>query len=102
MNRSSDGPAILKVRVTPRSSRRGVAGRREDEILIRLTSAPVDDAANAELVRFIAEALRIPRQHVAIVAGAHARSKHVAVTGIDAASALARLMAGHEEGRRSS
>lgn len=79
--------------MTPRSGRRGVAGQRGDEILIRLTSAPVDDAANTELIELIADALRVPKRDVAIVAGSRARSKRVAVKGLDEASAVARLMA---------
>ena len=52
-----------------------------DAIKIRLTSPPVDDAANEELVALLAEALGVPRSEVRIVSGARARSKIVEVVG---------------------
>ena len=52
-----------------------------DAIKIRLTSPPVDDAANEELIALLARALGVPRSEVRIVAGARARSKIVEVVG---------------------
>jgi uncharacterized protein (TIGR00251 family) len=86
-------PVIVPIRVTPRASRRGITGQRNEEFLIRLTSAPVDDAANEELVELMADALGVPKRNVAIVSGSRSRSKRIAVTGMDAASARARLAA---------
>ena len=52
-----------------------------EAIKIRLTSPPVDDAANDELIALLAKALGIPRGDVRIVSGARARSKVVEVVG---------------------
>ena len=52
-----------------------------DAIKIRLTSPPVDDAANEELIALLARALGVPRSEVRIVGGARARSKIVEVVG---------------------
>ena len=52
-----------------------------DAIKIRLTSPPVDDAANEELIALLANALRVPRSEVRIVSGSRARSKLVEVGG---------------------
>lgn len=93
MVHTPDAPAIVKVRVTPRAGRRGIAGQRNDEILIRLASAPVDGAANDELIEVLADALGIPKRDIAIVGGVRSRSKRIAVTGLDATAALSRLTA---------
>ena len=53
-----------------------------DAIKIRLTSPPVDDAANEELIALLARELGVPRGAVIIVAGARARSKVVEVVGV--------------------
>lgn len=84
---------VLHVRVIPRSGRSGVAGIRDGAWLIRLNAAPVEDAANAELISVLADALHLPRRAVTIVAGARARQKRVRVSGIDAPTAEARLHA---------
>ena len=63
-----------------------------DALRVRLTAAPVDGAANEALVRFLADRLEVPRTAVRLVAGEAARTKLVAVDGIDAAEARARLL----------
>lgn len=67
--------------VQPRASRSEIAGMHGDAIKIRLTSPPVDDAANEELIALLARALGVPRSEVRIVGGARARSKIVEVVG---------------------
>jgi uncharacterized protein (TIGR00251 family) len=52
-----------------------------EAIKIRLTSPPVDDAANEELIALLARELGVSRGAVRIVSGARARSKLVEVVG---------------------
>lgn len=52
-----------------------------EAIKIRLTSPPVDDAANEELIALLARELGVARGAVRIVSGARARSKVVEVVG---------------------
>lgn len=81
----------LAVRVVPRASKAGVAGTRDGAILIRLGAAPVDGAANAELIETLARALGIPRRALTITAGATSRSKRVRVDGLSRDAALLKL-----------
>jgi len=83
--------ATLVVHVVPRARRTEVSGRHGDAIKIRLAAAPVDGAANAELVRFLAERMGVPRGAVTIASGATTRRKTVAVRGVTA-DALARAL----------
>jgi len=69
------------VHVQPRASRSEIAGMHGEAIKIRLTSPPVDDAANEELIALLARELGVPRSAVRIVSGARARSKLVEVVG---------------------
>ena len=82
----------LEVRVTPRAGRTGFAGMREDILLVRLAAAPVDGAANDELISLIAKTLRIPKRDVTIVSGERSRSKRIRIAGIDREHALAKLV----------
>ncbi|KPK03839.1 MAG: hypothetical protein AMS20_09760 [Gemmatimonas sp. SG8_28] len=74
-------PTILSVHVQPRASRTEVTGWHGDAVKIRLAAPPVDGAANAALIAFLAERLGVPRAAVTVVAGATARRKRVAITG---------------------
>jgi len=78
--------ARLVVHVVPRAKRTEVVGRHGDALKIKLKAPPVDGAANAELVRFVAEQLDIPRSAVTITAGHTARRKTLEIAGVDAAA----------------
>ena len=80
--------ARLVVHVVPRAKRTEVVGRHGDAIKIKLKAPPVDGAANAELLRFVAERLGVPRSAVTITAGQTARRKTLQIEGIDATDAL--------------
>jgi uncharacterized protein (TIGR00251 family) len=68
-------------------------GRYGDAIKIRLQAPPVDGAANAELIRFLAQRLGLPRSAVRIVSGETGRRKHLEITGAGP-DVAARLLTG--------
>jgi len=80
------------VHVVPRSKVTEVAGPHGDAVRIRLAAPPVDGAANAELVRFLAERLGVPRNAVTIVRGATTRRKTVTVEGVTTDAAVRELL----------
>jgi uncharacterized protein (TIGR00251 family) len=82
---------IVDVRVIPRAGKRGIAGVRDNAVLIRLLAPPVEGAANAELVEVIAEALGVAKRAVAIVSGDTSRRKRVRINGVTLAHAVSRL-----------
>ena len=81
----------LTVQVHPRASRTEVAGVHGDALKVRLMAPPVDGAANAALVEFLAGVLGVKRGAVELVAGETGRRKVLVVTGISAAEAERRL-----------
>ncbi len=82
----------LAIRVIPRASKTGVAGTRGDAVLVRLAAAPVDGAANAELIDTLARALDLPRRALTIITGATSRAKRVRIDGLTREDALRRLL----------
>lgn len=80
---------LIDVRVIPRAGRSGLAGTRDDALLVRLGAAPVDGAANAELIETIAEAFSVPRRRVTLVSGDRSRRKRVRIDGLSLEQALA-------------
>jgi uncharacterized protein (TIGR00251 family) len=79
----ADSPRI-NIYVQPRASKTVVAGMHDGCIKIRLAAPPVDGAANAALVEFVAEQLRIAKSRVRITAGLTSRRKTVEVDGVSA------------------
>ncbi len=67
------------VRVTPRASANAVGGEREGLLLVRVTAAPAEGAANGAVVATLARALDLAPSEVRIERGAGARTKVVSV-----------------------
>lgn len=75
-----DGPdLVLALRVQPRASQDDIAGIHDDHLRVRLTAPPVDDKANAALLRRFATDFAVPRARVVIELGASGRSKRLRI-----------------------
>jgi uncharacterized protein (TIGR00251 family) len=88
---STPDGVLIDVRVVTRASRPGLGGMRDGAVVVRLQSAPVDDAANEELVERVAALLHVPKRNVSIVSGGKSRSKRLRIAGVDVPTATAIL-----------
>lgn len=82
--------ARLTVRLTPRGGRDAIDGWMRDAdgapcLKVRVSSPPVEGAANEALERLIAATLKVPPRAVRIVAGHQARVKRLEIDGADEA-----------------
>jgi len=84
------------VRVIPRARKNEIAGWHGGTLKIRLAAPPVEGAANAALVAFLAELLGVRQRDVVILQGERSRDKVVAVRGIEAIGALEALRGSSE------
>jgi uncharacterized protein len=82
---------VIDIRVIPRAGRSGVSGVRAGALLLRLNAAPVEGAANAEVVDILSGVLGIPRRAVTILTGDRSRLKRVRVEGVSAEFVRSRL-----------
>jgi uncharacterized protein len=85
---AKDG-TILTVHIQPNASRTEVAGLHGEALKIRVAAPPVDGAANAELIRFLARELSIPQRSLFIQSGASGRAKRVLLKTLSAAQVMA-------------
>lgn len=86
------GGVAFAVRVVPRAQKNAIQGELGDALKVRLCAPPVDGAANAALVEFLADKAGVPRSRVRIVSGATGRNKRVEIAGLAAAEAEKRLL----------
>jgi uncharacterized protein len=81
---TADG-IVLRVRVTPKSSRDGVEGVQATAegpaVKVRVRAVPEDGAANAAVEAVTADWLGLARRDVRLVSGAKARVKLLAIAG---------------------
>ncbi|MFC2171931.1 DUF167 domain-containing protein [Acidobacteriota bacterium] len=68
----------ISVHLSPRGSRDAVDGIRNGQLRIKITSPPVDDAANKHLIKLLARLTGISKSRINIVSGHHARIKRIA------------------------
>jgi uncharacterized protein (TIGR00251 family) len=72
----------LKVKVEPRSSRKGISGVVGDAIKIKLNAPPVGGAANEELIEVLSEEFGIKKTSIRILRGMSSRNKVVEIEGV--------------------
>ena len=83
----------LHVRVQPGARRTGFAGWFGEHPKIAVAAPPVEGAANAALIEFVAQALGVRRRDVRIAIGAAARTKKLEIDGLDDAAIVAAVSA---------
>jgi hypothetical protein len=72
----------ITVRVVPRASKSEVVGLTNGILKIRLTSPPVDGAANMELIRLLAKTFSVAKRDVAIISGETSRNKRITIDNL--------------------
>jgi len=72
---------ILSIYVQPRASKNQICGIQGEELKIRLTSPPVDGAANKLCREFIADLFEVSKSSVEIISGTTSRHKRLRIAG---------------------
>jgi uncharacterized protein (TIGR00251 family) len=81
---NSDG-IVLSLHIQPRASKNEVCGVQDNALKIRLTSPPVDGAANKLCREFLADLFKVPKSAVEIISGETSRHKRVKISASDVA-----------------
>lgn len=92
--RETSGGTLLLVKCQPRASRNEISAPLGDELKIKVTAPPVDAAANAALVKFLAEKLDCPRGKVELLRGHTSRHKTVMLHGFNPEDVLKKFAGG--------
>lgn len=98
MHRDKEVSCIIRVKVIPRSSRNRVILGEEGLFRVHVTSPPVEGQANEAVRRVLAKALGLPQGRVALLSGAHSRTKTIRIEGRSLEDAT-RTLSGASGGR---
>jgi uncharacterized protein (TIGR00251 family) len=82
---------LLPVTVQPRASRNAVVGLHGTTLKLLLTTPPVEGAANAACIAFVADLLGVSRARLAIIRGGKSRRKLMRIAEMSAHTLRARL-----------
>ena len=85
--------AVLNLRIVPRAAKNAIQGEHGDALKIRLCAPPVDGAANAALIEFLADTFSLPRARVQLLSGQTSRNKRVLLSGCSSSSVRSLLNA---------
>ncbi len=81
-NLESPHSTVIVIRAVPRSSKISITRENTNQFKIRLTSAPVDGAGNAQLIKVLSEKLSLPAQNVHLISGETGRLKRLKIEGL--------------------
>ncbi len=83
--------ATVNIRLKPRASRCAVkvCGQRDAEVSV--TSPPVDNRANEQLIDYLSDVLDVAKTSLSIIKGGHSRNKVVLVEGLGEDEVVERL-----------
>ncbi len=81
--KKSKNSITIEIKVEPRSSQKGITGVMENNVLkVKLTSPPVEGAANEQLIEVLADELKVKRSQIKVIRGQSSKRKVVEISGI--------------------
>ncbi len=81
--RKTKSGVALDVWIQPGAARSEVAGIHDGRLKLRIAAPPTEGRANAEVVRFLATRLAVPKSTITISRGRSTRRKLVTIEEID-------------------
>ena len=81
----------IAVRVIPRASRSEVVGIHDGALKLRIASAPVDGAANREVIKLLAKHFGVAKGDIRIVSGETSKNKRIKIANLSESSYEAKI-----------
>ena len=74
---------LINIKLSPKSKKTGFLGFIGDSIKIGVSSPPVDNKANKELITFLSKEFKVSKQAITLESGLASRTKKVLITGVE-------------------
>ncbi len=75
----NDSKRTFKIRVMPRARHNKITVDQNGTLRVHTTAAPVDGAANAAVIKMLAEYFDVPKTSIEIIRGSASRDKVICV-----------------------
>lgn len=85
----ADDRSVIRLHLQPRASKTEICGIQGDELKVRVTSPPVDDAANRLCIELFSRIFRTAKSNITIISGHKSRHKRLQVSGSTPAETMA-------------
>ena len=86
-----NGCLFINIHLQPRASKNEIVGIHGDSIKVRLTSPPVEGAANSHVIEFFAKRLGVQRSKITILSGEKSRHKTLKIEGLTKSEAASSI-----------
>jgi uncharacterized protein len=81
----------VNVRLKPRASKCAIKVCGPSDVEVSVTSPPVDNRANEQLIDYLSDILGVAKTSLSIIKGGHSRNKVVLIEGLGEDEVLDRL-----------
>jgi len=81
----------INVKLKPRSSRCAIKIRSPKDVEVSVTSPPIDNRANEQLIEYLADVLGVAKTTLTIVKGGHSKNKVILIESLGEDEAFERL-----------
>ncbi|CAN5412578.1 DUF167 family protein YggU [soil metagenome] len=72
----------LEIRVIPRASKSEVVGEHDGALKVRISSPPVDGAANAELIKLLSKFFGVAKADIDLMSGQTSKTKRIRIANV--------------------
>lgn len=69
----------IEIYLQTRASKNAIIGEHGGKLKISVTSPPIENQANEQLIAFLAKELNVPKKSIVIVRGQHSRNKQIMI-----------------------
>lgn len=80
-----NGAIEIEIRVIPRASKSEVVGEHNGALKVRISSPPVDGAANAELIKLLAKFFGVAKADIDLISGQTSKTKRIRIAHLSKA-----------------
>lgn len=89
--KEKNGCLYIRIHLQPRASKNEIIGIHGDSLKVRLTSPPVEGAANSHVIEFFAKRLGVQRSKITILSGEKSRHKTLKIEGLTKSEAASSI-----------
>lgn len=86
-----DGKTVIDLKVTPKASKNGIRGVKNDKLLVTVTSVPENNKANIAVIELLSKKFGVAKSKFTIISGDKGRDKKICIDSTELAEVLSQI-----------